>query len=67
MKPNVSAYSIGRAKRAGKYLAIIINGRVSESDFEKNRKLVPGPGAYLAEIQEKIILHDGAYKTPGGK
>ena len=50
MKPNVSAYSIGRAKRAGKYLVIIINGRVSESDFEKNRKMVPGPGAYLADI-----------------
>jgi hypothetical protein len=44
-----------------------INGCVSESDFEKNRKMVPGPGAYLADIQEKIILHDGAYKTPGGK
>jgi hypothetical protein len=28
---------------------------------------VPGPGSYLNEVKEKIILHDGAYRTPGGK
>lgn len=52
MKPNASAFSIGRSKRE------------SEA-FQKLQ--VPGPGSYLNEVKEKIILHDGAYRTPGGK
>jgi len=62
MKPNVSAYSIGKAKRGIKYPYNSI-----ESDYDKSKKFVPGPGAYLSEIKEKIVLHDGAFKTPGGK
>ena len=64
MKPNASAYSIGRSKR-GKYkkFSLII---FKESEAFQ-RLQVPGPGSYLNEIKDKIVLHDGAFRTPGGK
>jgi hypothetical protein len=52
-------------KEVGIYLVI---QNLAYLESEVSQKLyIPGPGAYLNEIKEKIILHDGAYKTPGGK